>query len=96
MIKDLVICGGTNKTIEIFDMNVAKSSMAIHEAHSRVFHQIVQNGSEFNQYSYDLFATTAPGDGVKLWDLRTGECVILWIFYINVLFFSNFTILKDV
>ncbi len=38
-IIDLVICGGTDKSIEVFDMNSCQSSLAIHEAHSRTFNQ---------------------------------------------------------
>ena len=71
--KDIVITGGTDKSIEVFDMNQAKSCMLIPEAHSRNFHQICQNESEFNQNSYDLFLTNAVNDGIKLWDLRIAQ-----------------------
>lgn len=69
-VSDLVFCGGTDKSIEIFDMNQAKSCLTIHEAHTRPFHQICLNKSEFNQSSYDLFMTNSLVDGIKLWDLR--------------------------
>jgi hypothetical protein len=72
---DLVFCGGTDKSLEVFDMNHAQSCLVIHEAHSRPFHQICQNRSEHNQSSYDLFLTNAIGDGLKLWDLRIAQWV---------------------
>jgi hypothetical protein len=69
----MVIAAGSDKSIEVFDMNQAKSCLTIPEAHSqRSIHQIVQNGSEFN-HSYDLFLTCALGDGIKLWDLRNAQ-----------------------
>lgn len=68
--------GGSDKSIEIFDMNKCQSSLIIEDVHSRPFHQINQNTSEFNQQSYDLFLTTAVGDGIKQWDLRLGgRCI---------------------
>ena len=67
------MCAGTDKSIEVFDMNQGKSCLTIHEAHSRPFSQILQNGGEHNQNSYDLFLTSAVTDGIKLWDLRTAE-----------------------
>lgn len=70
---DLVITGATDKSIEVFDMNQAKSSLLIRDAHSRLFHQIAQNGSEHNRHSYDLFLTNSVGDGIKLWDLRVAQ-----------------------
>ena len=72
-IIDIVICGGTDKSIEVFDMNEAKSCLTIHEAHSRPFHQILQNPSEHNRLSYDLFLSNAVNDGIKLWDLRSAK-----------------------
>ena len=54
-------------------MNQAKSCLTIHEVHSRPFHQICQNSSEFNHSSYDLFLTNSVGDGIKLWDLRIAK-----------------------
>ena len=70
---DLVLCGGSDKSIEVFDMNQTKSCLTIHEAHSRPFHQILQNGNQHNQNPYDLFLTNAVADGIKLWDLRSAQ-----------------------
>ncbi|XP_042796256.1 WD repeat-containing protein 27 isoform X3 [Panthera leo] len=74
----LVLTAGRDKTVEVFDLNAGRSAAVIAEAHSRPVHQICQNkGSSFTtqQYQvYNLFATTATGDGIKLWDLRTLRC----------------------
>jgi hypothetical protein len=63
----MVFCGGTDKSLEVFDLNKCQSSLIITEAHTRSFHQILQNSSELNQNSYDLFLTNSIGDGIKLW-----------------------------
>ncbi|XP_049510639.1 WD repeat-containing protein 27 [Panthera uncia] len=74
----LVLTAGRDKTVEVFNLNAGRSAAVIAEAHSRPVHQICQNkGSSFTtqQYQvYNLFATTATGDGIKLWDLRTLRC----------------------
>uniref|UniRef100_A0A452TTB0 WD repeat domain 27 n=1 Tax=Ursus maritimus TaxID=29073 RepID=A0A452TTB0_URSMA len=75
---DLVLAAGRNRTLEVFDLNAGRSAAAILEAHSRPVHQICQNkGSSFTTQQhqvYNLFATTATGDSIKLWDLRTLRC----------------------
>lgn len=71
----LVLCAGSNKDIEVFDLNESKSCLTIHEAHTRPLSQLAQNQSEFNQVSYDIFLSNSCCDGVKIWDLRTASCV---------------------
>ncbi|XP_058145701.1 WD repeat-containing protein 27 isoform X2 [Dasypus novemcinctus] len=74
----VVFTAGWNRTLEIFDLNAGCSAAVIPEAHSRPVHQICQNkGSPFTAQqseAYNLFITTAIGDGIKLWDLRTLRC----------------------
>lgn len=74
----LVLTAGRNRTLEVFDLNVGCSAAVITGAHSRPVHQICQNkGSSFatqQSQAYNLFATAATGDGIKLWDLRTLRC----------------------
>ncbi|XP_070317631.1 WD repeat-containing protein 27 isoform X7 [Odocoileus virginianus] len=74
----LVLAAGRNRTLEIFDLNVGCSAAVITGAHSRPVYQICQNkGSSFatqQSQAYNLFATAATGDGIKLWDLRTLRC----------------------
>uniref|UniRef100_A0A8C6XCG8 WD_REPEATS_REGION domain-containing protein n=1 Tax=Naja naja TaxID=35670 RepID=A0A8C6XCG8_NAJNA len=74
-ITDIVLAAGSNRALEIFDLNVGCSAAVIRDAHSRSVHQICQNkGSSFScqpHEAYNLFLTAAIGDGIKLWDLRT-------------------------
>uniref|UniRef100_A0A2R8ZNJ7 WD repeat-containing protein 27 n=1 Tax=Pan paniscus TaxID=9597 RepID=A0A2R8ZNJ7_PANPA len=74
----IVLAAGRNRTVEVFDLNAGCSAAVIVEAHSRPVHQICQNkGSSFTTQqpqAYNLFLTTAVGDGMRLWDLRTLRC----------------------
>ncbi|KAM6280972.1 WD repeat-containing protein 27 [Porphyrio hochstetteri] len=74
----IVLAAGSNRALEVFDLNVGCSTAVIPEAHTRSVHQICQNkGSSFSTQqpeAYNLFMTTAAGDGIKLWDLRTLRC----------------------
>ncbi|KFO53942.1 WD repeat-containing protein 27, partial [Corvus brachyrhynchos] len=71
----IVLTAGSNRALEVFDLNAGCSTAVIPEAHVRSVHQICQNkGSSFSTQqpeAYNLFMTTAAGDGIKLWDLRT-------------------------
>ncbi|NXA61178.1 WDR27 protein, partial [Mohoua ochrocephala] len=71
----IVLTAGSNRALEVFDLNAGCSTAVIQEAHVRSVHQICQNkGSSFSTQqpeAYNLFMTTAAGDGIKLWDLRT-------------------------
>ncbi|NXL00098.1 WDR27 protein, partial [Mesembrinibis cayennensis] len=71
----IVLTAGSNRTLEVFDLNAGCSIAVIPEVHTRSVHQICQNkGSSFSTQqpeAYNLFMTTAAGDGIKLWDLRT-------------------------
>uniref|UniRef100_A0A8B9GH90 WD repeat-containing protein 27 n=1 Tax=Amazona collaria TaxID=241587 RepID=A0A8B9GH90_9PSIT len=75
---DIVLTAGSNRTLEVFDLNAGCSTAVIPEVHTRSVHQICQNkGSSFSTQqpeAYNLFVTTAAGDGIKLWDLRTLRC----------------------
>ncbi|XP_007484982.2 WD repeat-containing protein 27 isoform X1 [Monodelphis domestica] len=74
----IVLTTGSNRALEVFDLNVGCSAAVIPDIHSRSAHQICQNkGSAFvaQQFgNYNLFLTTAIGDAIKLWDLRTLRC----------------------
>ncbi|XP_014671753.1 PREDICTED: WD repeat-containing protein 27-like [Priapulus caudatus] len=75
----IAMCTGSNRAVEVFDMNVGKSVQVLGDVHTRPAHALCQNqGSAFVSHppeNYDLFLTTAVTDGVKLWDLRTSKCV---------------------
>uniref|UniRef100_A0A4X2LKX8 Uncharacterized protein n=1 Tax=Vombatus ursinus TaxID=29139 RepID=A0A4X2LKX8_VOMUR len=77
-IVDIVLTTGSNRALEVFDLNVDCSAAVIPDIHSRSAHQICQNkGSAFAAQpfeNYNLFLTTAIGDAIKLWDLRTLRC----------------------
>ncbi|KAM6324216.1 LOW QUALITY PROTEIN: WD repeat-containing protein 27 [Aegotheles albertisi] len=74
----IVLTAGSNRALEVFDLNAGCSTAVIPEVHSRAVHQICQNkGSSFSTQLpevYNLFITTAAGDDIKLWDLRTLKC----------------------
>ncbi|XP_033734815.1 WD repeat-containing protein 27-like [Pecten maximus] len=75
----LVLCAGTNKSLEVRDMNVDKTVRTMTDVHTKPAHVICQNeGSTFTSHppdAYDLFVTAAAGDCIKLWDIRTNRCV---------------------
>ncbi|KAJ1136394.1 hypothetical protein NDU88_002811 [Pleurodeles waltl] len=75
----IMLTAGSNRAVEVFDLNAGCSVATITNAHSRSVHQICQNkGSAFSAQEpnfYNLFVTTAVGDGIKLWDLRSLKCV---------------------
>ncbi|XP_074000764.1 WD repeat-containing protein 27 [Numenius arquata] len=74
----IVLTAGSNRALEVFDLNAGCSAAVIPEAHTRSVYQICQNkGSSFSTQqpeAYNLFMTTAANDGIKLWDLRTLRC----------------------
>ncbi|KAL5463789.1 hypothetical protein EMCRGX_G032723 [Ephydatia muelleri] len=75
----IALIAGSNKTLEVHDLNVGQCVCAIEDVHSRPVNCIAQNkGSRYvthPPHGYDLFLTSAVADGVKLWDLRTRRCV---------------------
>ncbi|XP_043928751.1 WD repeat-containing protein 27 [Protopterus annectens] len=75
----IVVAAGSNRALEVFDMNSGCSIAMVSDAHSRAVHQVCQNkGSAFCSQppeAYNLFLTTAVTDGIKLWDMRTMRCV---------------------
>ncbi|XP_055980882.1 WD repeat-containing protein 27-like [Sorex fumeus] len=74
----IVLAASRHRSLEVFDCNAGRSAAVIAEAHARPVHQICQNqGSSLASQSsqdYNLFASIAVGDGIKLWDLRTLRC----------------------
>uniref|UniRef100_A0A8C9XHS2 WD repeat domain 27 n=1 Tax=Sander lucioperca TaxID=283035 RepID=A0A8C9XHS2_SANLU len=75
----IVLVCGSDRSIQVFDMNKGTVASALPDAHSRAVHCITQNkGSMFSTQapdSYNLFLTSAVTDGVKIWDLRSLRCV---------------------
>jgi hypothetical protein len=48
--KDLVLCAGSDKSLEVFDMNVGQTARIIPNVHSRVAHVVKQNEVRLNKY----------------------------------------------
>ncbi|KAM6922428.1 WD repeat-containing protein 27 [Lycodopsis pacificus] len=75
----IVLVCGSDRSLQVFDMNKGTVVSTLPDAHSRAVHCITQNkGSMFSTQapdSYNLFLTSAVTDGVKMWDLRTLRCV---------------------
>ncbi|XP_074657849.1 WD repeat-containing protein 27-like [Tubulanus polymorphus] len=75
----IVLIAGSNKSIDVYDMNSGKSVLLLEDIHTKPVHQIAQNeGSAFVSHAsnaYDLFVTSSAGDCIKMWDLRTRRCV---------------------
>ncbi|XP_026165278.1 WD repeat-containing protein 27 isoform X2 [Mastacembelus armatus] len=83
----IVLVCGSDRSIQVFDMNKGAVASELHDAHSRAIHCITQNkGSMFSTQapdSYNLFLTSAVTDGVKIWDLRTLGCVRRYESHLN-------------
>ncbi|KAM3863052.1 WD repeat-containing protein 27 [Diretmus argenteus] len=83
----IVLVCGSDRSIQVFDMNKGKVASELPDAHSRVIHCVTQNkGSMFSTQapdSYNLFLTSAVTDGVKIWDLRTLRCVRRYESHLN-------------
>ncbi|KAM4591508.1 WD repeat-containing protein 27 isoform 2-T2 [Odontesthes bonariensis] len=75
----IVLVCGSDRSIQVLDMNRGMVASVLPDAHSRAIHCVTQNkGSTFSTQapdSYNLFLTSAVTDGVKIWDLRTLRCV---------------------
>ncbi|XP_047459428.1 WD repeat-containing protein 27 isoform X2 [Mugil cephalus] len=71
----IVLVCGSDRSVQVFDLNEGKVASELPDAHGRAVHCITQNkGSVFTTQapdSYNLFLTSAVTDGVKIWDLRT-------------------------
>ncbi|XP_036980530.1 WD repeat-containing protein 27 isoform X1 [Acanthopagrus latus] len=83
----IVLVCGSDRSIQVFDMNKGTVASEVPDAHSRAIHCITQNkGSMFSTQapdSYNLFLTSAVTDGVKIWDLRTLRCVRRYENHVN-------------
>eukprot|EP01135_Chromosphaera_perkinsii_P008898 Nk52_evm8s1524 gene=Nk52_evmTU8s1524 len=77
--SQLVLTAGSNRSIEIYDMNAGRVARRIMDAHTRPIHTLrIQKGSAHVSHPsqlYDLFLTQSHQDGIKLWDLRSNRCV---------------------
>uniref|UniRef100_A0A3Q3VZB6 Uncharacterized protein n=1 Tax=Mola mola TaxID=94237 RepID=A0A3Q3VZB6_MOLML len=85
--SDIVLVCGSDRSIQVFDMNKGAVASELPDAHSRAIHCIAQNKeSRFSTQapdSHNLFLTSAVTDGVKIWDLRTLRCVRRYENHVN-------------
>ncbi|XP_077469394.1 WD repeat-containing protein 27 isoform X1 [Stigmatopora argus] len=83
----IVLACASNRSIQVFDMNIGKVAAELPDAHNKAIHCITQNkGSMFSTQApdlYNLFLTSAVTDGVKMWDLRTLRCVRRYENHVN-------------
>ena len=76
----LAICAGSNRNIEIYDVNEGRIAHIFTDTHSKPVHTIALNeGSAYTsqpQEALNVFATSATLDCIKLWDVRSKRCVL--------------------
>lgn len=77
--SNIVLTAGSDRSINVFDMNRAQNVLQIPNAQARAPHLIQLNhGSRFAEIpaeSFNLFFTAAATDGIAMWDLRSGSIV---------------------
>lgn len=75
----LVLCTTTGKAVEVYDVNKSTKCHTFSACHSRPPHCVsINGGSSFSSQSsqaYNIFATAAPTDPIKLWDVRSKSCI---------------------
>uniref|UniRef100_T1J5W5 WD repeat-containing protein 55 homolog n=1 Tax=Strigamia maritima TaxID=126957 RepID=T1J5W5_STRMM len=83
----LVLCACSDRSVRIFDMNVGSVVQQVFDVHTKPPYKICLNsGSAFaaqHPSAYNMFLTTAVGDNIKLWDLRSNRCVQRFIGNMN-------------
>ena len=75
----MVVSAGTDRSLNILDLNAGRSVGRIEDAHAKPVHRIRLNaGSRHVDHppeSYNFFFTAAVLDGIRLWDLRSQQMV---------------------
>lgn len=74
------LCAGCYaRTVEVLDVGAMKVVSTIEDAHARPVHTIVQSPSSLYvshpKEAYELFATAACDNCIKLWDVRVARWV---------------------
>ncbi|XP_078488563.1 WD repeat-containing protein 27-like [Ciona intestinalis] len=73
----IMLVGGSDRNINLYDFNVCKAIGSYKNAHSKPTHTInIATGSSLVTSSNDLFMTSAISDGIKIWDLRTTSSIL--------------------
>jgi WD40 repeat protein len=78
---DQIICGLSNKIIQVFDTNAEQVSLTINQGHGKAVSCIRLNEAPKGQSPTDLcdiFMTSSVSniDPIKLWDLRSARCIL--------------------
>ncbi|GFR52879.1 hypothetical protein Agub_g15511, partial [Astrephomene gubernaculifera] len=80
-LSPLAIASASNRGLELVDLAVMRPLAAVAEAHARPVGCVAQAGTaslfvSHPREAYELFATAAPDNTVKLWDVRAPQrCV---------------------
>ncbi|KAL8572006.1 hypothetical protein ACOMHN_038364 [Nucella lapillus] len=76
----LAACAVSNRNLEIYDLNEGRLAHVFNNAHTKPAQAMALNeGSPFTsqpQEAFNVFATSATLDCVKLWDVRSRRCVL--------------------
>nr|CAB3267693.1 WD repeat-containing protein 27-like [Phallusia mammillata] len=77
MFSYAVLCGVSDRSIAVMDTNRCEYIHRYSNAHTRAPHAIrlFTGSSYFSSTSCNCYVTTAPSDGIKLWDVRMKSCV---------------------
>ena len=84
----LSICGGSDHSLNIADMNTGQWCVQIPQAHSKSVHCVAIAGdgvtnAHVPQHVYNLFASMAVGDAIKLWDTRLTGPIGCFLGHVN-------------
>ena len=75
----IAVCGLSDKSLLVYDFNEEKEALRIPSAHTRSPHHIgTVDGSKHLSHTsetYNLIMSCSVMDDVKLWDVRSGQCV---------------------
>ncbi|KAK7106246.1 WD repeat-containing protein 27-like [Littorina saxatilis] len=76
----LAVCAGSNRDLEIYDLNEGRLAHVFNDAHTKPANAIALNeGSTYTsqpQEALNVFATSATLDCIKMWDVRSRRCVL--------------------
>ncbi|XP_076438469.1 WD repeat-containing protein 27-like [Babylonia areolata] len=76
----LAVCAGSNRNVEVYDLNEGRLAHVFTDTHTKPVHTVALNeGSTYTsqpQEAFNVFATSATLDCIKVWDVRSRRCVL--------------------
>jgi WD40 repeat protein len=83
-----LVAAGSNKAVEVIDINGHGSTLTIPAAHGRAAHCVALGNPTGGGGGGDAFLTASIDGTLKLWDVRQpctarGQCVMLWSGHTN-------------